>query len=477
MDWQDKARDVLKQLNIVLSDEQAAPFYDPARIKIVAGGEGSGKSFMGALYGLCRATVMAVERRFEPVLVWVVGADFEDAHKEMEYLIGPERTWLEDLGIFDRERSSIPAAKDQKIVAKTTVGITFETISGYDPLKVGRDQPDIVVGCEVSRWPVELWNRAYGRLARRYHQGSCGWFSGSFESSLGWFPEIWTVGQSGNPLDIKSFSIPSWANRAIYPGGFDDPAIQQLRLQMSEQRFMERHGGRPMPASDSVLPQFRVYLHVDSDCEYAPDYPVHLFVDPGTSVYAVLFVQIVGREVRIVDEVYVSHYTHEQVIQECTLRPAWRGVRPDGTHVMDIAGTQSHMGMQPPVEAWYRDTGLTFRTKLWKVDDQVDKLMQVLGIDMTTGRPYLRIHPRCRGIIAEMGGGPSPVPNSGRWTMKNGKPEQLRNNHSCKALAYGLLTMFGAKRPGREDDDDRAVSYLTPRPIIDSYIRRYAQAR
>lgn len=45
-----------------------------------------------------------------------------------------------------------------------------------------------------------------------------------------------------------------------------------------------------------------------------------------------------------------------------------------------------------------------------------------------------------------MGGGNSPVQGIGIWREVRGKPER-RNDHACKALAYGLLELFGALRP------------------------------
>ena len=59
-----------------------------------------------------------------------------------------------------------------------------------------------------------------------------------------------------------------------------------------------------------------------------------------------------------------------------------------------------------------------------------------------------------------MGGGTAPVHGIGRWKIRNGKPE-ARNDHACKALAYGLLEKFGTMRI-----DDRAemsaATYLKP---------------
>ena len=435
-------------------------FFDPTRHKVIGGGEGSGKSWLESLYGLCRVVHTAHESGYaRKQLIWVVGADYEDARKEADYLLGDEDgDWLARLGVYDPNNSVTSSSKDQKIIHATTIGATFETVSAYDFKKIGREQPDGIIGSEISRWEREVWDRCYGRLQRKRGWGIYG---GSFDTSLGWFPELWAMGQGPNEIDLRSFIMPTWCNLKLYPGGEDDPAIIQLRKQApSEAYFMERFGGRPSPPTDSVLPEFRTLLHVSEALEYDSHYPSFLYIDPGDLVYAVLFVQLVGSEVRVVDELYVTRWTHEQVIQGVQLKAAWRGVK-DG--VIDVAARQAHMGMGTPLEAWFRDTGMNLRATRRLVPDQIEKLRSVLALNPATGRPYLQIAPRCRGLLTEMGGGNSPVAGIGRWRQQFGVPEK-RNDHACKALAYGLLEMYGAVRPAANAADaDDAPSYLVTR--------------
>lgn len=476
--WQERAKDILSTLKVELSPEQAEVFFDgepwpgeEARLRVLGAGEGAGKSFMGALIAVVRAVSQAYDTKFAPQLIWLVGVDFEDARKEAQYLIGPEHTWLEDLGILDRDHSSLSVHPSERLLIATTIGATFETVSGHDYTKIGRDQPSGIVGCEVGRWPVEVWNRCYGRLERKR---GWGWFSGSFDTAQSpWMQEVWQQGQRPNALSIRSYTLPSWANRAIYPGGADDPAINRLRLQSSAERFLERYGGMPAPPQNSVLPQFRFTLHVSMLADYDPDLPVYLFADPGSHVYAVLFVQFAGEQVRVVDEVYMPAQAHQDVVQACMMKRAWAGVKASGKHVMDVAGTQVHSGAPTPVKAWYNATGLNFFTKKRTVDEEVERLRSALGVNPVTQSPYLLIHPRCKGLIAEMGGGASPVMGGGRWIMVGGKPA-AKHDHACKALAYGLLAHIGTARPEEAEVEAKPVSYLSERPLHDgvSYLRR-----
>jgi hypothetical protein len=439
--WEFAAEHLLPRLDVTLSEEQAAAFWEDAYVMICAGGEGSGKSFLGGLMAVVRLSCQARLDSFNTMYQgWVVGADFEDARKELDYIF----EFASTLGLIDLSKSSMPTSRDQKCILHLKGLAVIETISAYDPKKIGRDQPDFIIGCEVSRWEKETYDRIYGRLARKAPK-SWGFLSGSFDTSVGWFPEMWEVGQGNNLLDVKSVSMPSWANLTIYPGGRNDPAILRLEEASSPGYFLERYGGRPTPPRDAVLPEFKQVLHV-ANVEHDKDHPVHLFVDPGDKVYCILFVQLINGEVRVLDEVYLAHHSHEQVIQACSLKSLWKFVHPSTKHVMDVAGKQRHFGFGTPEDAWYRDTGIRFVMNYMKIDATLERLRQVLAIDPMSGRPRLRINPRCPGLISEGGGARSPVEDGGIWRMRNGKP-RAENDHAWKALGYGLGALYGTMRP------------------------------
>ena len=457
MQVRERMQDILSQLKVRLSDEQAQVFWADSPVVILSAGEGSGKSYLGALFGI------ALSQARGDNLVWLVGRDFEDARMEMGFLLGwndpPEVQFAYDLGIVDREASSLSAVHDQPVTLKTTTGTTFKTISGYDPEKIGREQPDIIVGCEVSRWEVELYRRCIGRLARK-HGYARGFFAGSPKSEFGWFPETFRLGQGPNEQGVRSFSLPSWANPILFPGGENDPAIEMLRQAETPERFAARYLGMPTQVRDAVLPEFKTTLHV-YPVKYQEGSPVYAFIDPSGgnsgSVYAILFVQIVGSEVHVLNEVYMNQVSHEQVLQECMMRPEWKYTKEG---VIDLAGTQHHAGLGSAEEAWRRDTGLRLRSSYHQVGDVVERLRSVLAINTVTGRPRLLIHPQCTGLIAEMGGGPAPIRGVGIWRMQGDRPRNS-NCDAVKALGYGLLAYYGTARPQEDDDEEwEAVSYL-----------------
>lgn len=462
------ARQIISMLNIELSPEQEEVFYTAARIIVVGGGEGAGKTYLAALYALCRAIYdakqAASEGKNEALQIWLIGADFEDARKVFDYIVG----FLDQLHALDRKSSSISTHKDIRCLAvtrasETGVPIIFETVSGYDPLKIGREQPDGFVGEEVSRWDKEVFDRVYDRQLRKFPR-SWSWLSGSFETSIGWFAETFLQGQGPNEMDVVSKRLPSWANRTIYKHGYDDPALERARAHNTEARFMERFGGLPTPPKNAVFPQFKALLHVTEIAQFRPDLPVYLAVDPGNKVYAVEFVQYVDDHIHVVDEVYVSQYSHEQVVQAAMLKPAWQSLSSTALHTIDIAGSyHTPEGLGTAVQAWKESTGVDFSYQRYRVEDEVERLYSALAINPADNRPYLQVHPNAKGLIAEMGGGPNPVEGVGMWTMKNGRPH-ASNNHACQALAYQLLRRYGASNPSAYRTAPKGLTYLQPTP-------------
>ena len=471
MRWQDTAEQILKELGVVLEEEQSAIFYDDADYKVVCGGEGSGKSFLGSLYMCCRSFHDALESEREGAsygdLYWLVGADYEDARMEMgtkgddNYLVG----WMDQLEDVDSANTSTPARHDQFCILTTLrYKQSFKLISGYDPLKVGREEPTGILGCEVSRWTKELWERVFGRLSRRRPYSWC-WLSGSPENALGDFADYIRLGQIPNGLGVKSYSMPSWVNKAVFPGGRQDAAIKQLEASMTRDRFMRRHGGILLPPADAIFPEFNAEATV-ANVSYKVGTPVHLFVDPGNYVYAVLAVQFLNDEVCVIDEIYVRDWSHAQIVKACMAKIWWKDVAR-GTHVMDTGGTQHHMGNPSAWEAWYDTPGLSFNHQKVAVQDSIERVRSLLELNPATGRPRLLINPACSGLICELGGGPAPLPGIHIWRHRNGIPEHA-NDHSAKALAYGLIHHFGTSRPESQDgwweeegEDSTSNSYIS----------------
>lgn len=473
---------------IVMWPELEEVIFDESFITIFAGGEGSSKSFSAGVWGCAMLIYLLARNGLEDVrndeglvqqravsrLGWIIGVTYEDAFREFKYLV----EFAQELDLIDNPAKDIHIRDngDQKCSFVTKYGQLVETISGSDATRIGREQPDFIIGSEVSRWSGELWNRVHGRLERRSRWGARGYLTGSFESSVGAMFSWWTMGQGPNDAGVRSFSVPTWTNPVLYPEGLDDPAIRRLQGLNSEARFQERYGGKPAPPRNAVLPEANAALHIDPNIAFDDRFNTYIFVDPGELVYAVLVVQENTEfgEVWVLDELYVHRGTHSSVIADLRSREGWRHTARTRRVVIDVAGFQRHAG-DSPADVWRKETNYWVSGSKYAVETTVDRLRAVLGVASVTGRPRLRIHPRCKGLISEMGMGEPPYASlgiGGVWSRfsENGRPKK-ENDHACKALGYGLQEIWGQALPAADvirnadyfdHGNDGDASYLQP---------------
>lgn len=422
---------VLKKLEIELTTPQKEIIYCQNREILVSGGERAGKSRVSALFLLTRL--------FYGKLFWLVAADYGRTRAEFDYICAD----LDRLGIKYVASKQVDPG-EINIVG----GFKVITKSAQDPRKLAMEAPDGVLVCEASQVDYETYLRLRGRVAEKR-----GWImmSGTFESSLGWYPELFTRGQAPAQEDnLVSFSLPTWSNIHIFPGGEDDPEIVRLKQETPQDYFLERYGGVPCPPKGRVFEEFSNKIHtgVGSVFEFDPNFPVYLFVDPGyASAYAVLAAQKKGETLYIVDELYEKGFTTSDIIRLCKSRQWWNSVT---CGAIDIAATQ-HQAMPAVSEIWANEAGVPLVSQKIRIQDGIEAVKRFLVINPITGVSMMRVNRKCRGLISEFGGAPSPIDGQAhvyQWKRDRegnivGDVPDDKNNHSVKALAYGLIYLFG----------------------------------
>ena len=322
-------------------------------------------------------------------------------------------------------------------------GTVIETKSAKDPRTLAMKAPNGIIGCEASQLDLESFYRLRGRCAPRK-----AWLflAGTFESSLGWYPQMfqsWKYGVN----DEQSYSLPSWTNKHLYPKGKEDPEILRLKESSSDDFFMERIEGIPSPPRGVVFPEFRPDIHVSDKIEYVPDEPVHVWIDPGyAGAYAVCAIQIINDQVRVFDEVYEQNLITEEIINIVQNKPWYKDLRYG---VIDIAGYQ-HQAMSAPAEVWLDSTGLYLDSEKIQINDGTERLKSTLKLT-GKGEPKLIISPVCKGLLSEFGATANPFDGQTKvyqWKVDRdgnivGNQPQDKYNHGIKALIYGLINHFG----------------------------------
>ena len=323
-------------------------------------------------------------------------------------------------------------------------GTRIETKSAKDPRTLAMRAPNGILGCEASQLDMETFFRLRGRCAPKR-----GWMflAGTFEGSLGWYPQMYTAWAAGADPEAKAYSLPSWTNKYLYPGGREDPEIQRLKEVASDDFYMERIEGKPSPPKGLVFTEFRPDAHV-VDVEYVPDVPVHLWMDPGyAGGYAVEVIQVQGEQIQVIDEIYEVGLVTDEIIDIAKSRPWWPDVK---FGVIDIAGNQ-HQAMAAPAEVWLQQAGLYLSSQKVKINEGTERLKGWLKIDPRTHAPRIVFSPKCIGIMSEFGMAPNPFDGQTRayrWKTDRegnivGDTPEDKYNHGIKAIIYGLIDRFG----------------------------------
>ncbi|MCF7634858.1 MAG: hypothetical protein LLF82_000324 [Dehalococcoides mccartyi] len=426
---------VWKKLGYKPSIEQARIHYCQERVRMVAGGERSGKSFM--------AVMDFMSRFWEGSLYWLIAADYERTRAEYEYI-------KDALDLLEFPYTATKCIDPGEIVIADAIKI--QTKSAKDSRKIAMLAPDGIIGCEASQLDIETYRKLRARIAEKR-----GWLllEGTFESSLGWYPEKFAKWQLPNSEGARSFSMPTWSNLKVFPGGRNDPEIKAIENTATPEWFMERFGGVPCPPKGRVISEFDISTHVGNH-EFDPSHDVFIWVDVGYAhFYSVLAAQYYDDHVYIIDEIFERGLITSEIIRMAKERVWWKNVKGGA---IDIAATQ-HQGMPAPSEIWLNESGVYLRSQKVDIKDGIERTRACFKINPITNEPMIYINENCTGLISELGGCPNPLTGLTHVYHyrldKDGIPisdlPEDRYNDACKALAYGLVDLLGHTKEERPE--------------------------
>jgi len=410
----------------------------PYRFVILAGGEQGGKSVI--LAGRILRDILKAEKGSRARLYWLVGANYQETEREFGYL----GEWLGKLALLGKDS---PTKRVDPGEIRLKDGTRIVTKSDQDPRTAyTREAPDGIAVCEASL----LGAASIERLRARAAPGG-GWMmlAGTFEVGSGTYQTLYTSWASGWE-DKKSYRIPSWANVHLYKGGRHDPEILAYEADASEDGFMERIAGKPVPPKGLVFSEFRKPVHV-RPVEYREGLPVWIGIDPGIrSAYAVSVYQQQGGWEAGIDEVYERDLGTPEIIEICQNRPWWKDVK-DG--VIDISAKKREIvGPETVHDVWLKKTGIYLRANRVPIHTGTERLKSLLKPHPVTGKPGVVWNQRCRGILSEFGAEPNPIDGElrpYRWKLDKdgarvgGEPEDLYN-HAVKASIYLFTHKYGS---------------------------------
>ena len=429
-----------------------------ARNIVVTGGEQSGKSVTGAkklLMEYPNDLLRAIEKAkrqnqpqdaYFPIIYWLVGEDYGATEREFGYLRDDFGAlgWLRpgNYGKINPGTLKIMGGE-----GRNKLTALIKTKSARDARSLRMEAPSGIVVCEPGQLNLQAFERV---LARTAPMEAWLMMPGTIEGGNGWFARIATQWGAGGP-DKAWFRLPTSSNFYLYAGGEADPELERLRKESPDSFFKERFEGIPCPPRGIVFPEVRPDLHIAS-VPYSPGVAVQLWEDPGygsDSAHALLAVQIMEEQVRVVAEVYERGQTTEVLIRDfVTAKPWWKDVE---LVLLDPHYSTQHHSTMSVEEIWRKATGIRVVVpKREHVMPRLDRVRSFL-VPTATGAPKLVVDASCAGLLSEWGLGPNPFDGQDhayRWRVDRdgnavGEEPEDRWNHSCEALGRGLMHNFG----------------------------------
>lgn len=454
LDW-DTLWEALFWKDSVPSEEQQDvidAFRNGARRIMVTGGERAGKSMVTAFLAGTRMGPPDITneeswKSAPPKLFWLVAPTYLPARVEFKYI----RDALHAGGFIIQE--SMQENSNQPWSLTTAWNVRIETKTSYDETKLASFSIHGAIMCEAGAQDYNVLNKLYGRVSE-----TRGFviLSGTLENNYPWYEKLYAKWQAPNPDEGVSFSIPSWANRAIYPEGRNDKEIKLLEASTPTDWFQRRYAGIPVKPEGLVIPEFDFALHVKS-LERVEDVPVQLAIDPGKNAYAVLFVQHIGAITYVLDAVYTRGLIVQDVLPLVMGNPLWRYVdKTPAANIIDIAGTQAP-GSKSQVDIWREATGLILGSRHWHLKDTIAAVRFRARKDPVMGMPLLFFSDKMKTGYAPDGTALEFLSEFElwRWPKYNLNSTERavpidNNNHGIKALGYKLLAVYGIEKEQRK---------------------------
>lgn len=375
---------------------------------------------------------------------WIVGPDYRQTRAEFTYLYEA----LEPEGLV--KESSMPLAETSPWSMTLAWDAVIKTRSSIDVTKLASFKVNGAIIAEAGQQDHAVYLKLLGRISET---GGFLILSGTIERGQQWYIDLYKRWQAPNTLDARSFSLPTWSNTVIFPGGRDDPRIKELEGEYPEDLFEERFGAKPRKLQGLVIPEFDMATHVKK-LEVDPKLPVELWIDPGQHCYAVLFVQTWGLVTHVLDRIYARGRIAQDIIPEAMGNVLWKKVDPASGGVIDNAGKQHHAN-KSQIELWKEIAGINLRAQYIPLPDTIQTIRWRLRDTNPLHQPLIffnnhmttakTVDGMALDILAEF--------ELWKWPDRVVDPDANkpvrpidRNNDAIKALGYGLVDRYGVHK-------------------------------
>lgn len=324
---------------------QRAAVIQPWRFKQCGGGIRGGKSVTGGLVPCLDYMWRFGERRVPDDLWGIIGDTYDMAQEEMRHADRILTGWGIEHTLAD------PEGRPWSIKFPNNA-CEIRTLTASDVSKIASRPYRGIVVAEAAQTVEQVLTNAQERVSE-----TRGWvlMEGTFEATKGPWYALKALEWSKPGAEGVYYSLPSWDNLIVYPGGRTDPEILAREANMSPELFYERFGGLPSKRSDLVMRYANDRFHIKRrfphlGTSFDDELPVFLFSDPGTAhAFATFAVQPEKNTLWVIDTIYRWGRTVEEIVLEAAAKPWARNVT---MAIMDFAAKQRRAEGPPVVQQW-----------------------------------------------------------------------------------------------------------------------------
>jgi len=436
---------------------QAEVHNDSHRHKVVAWGRRGGKSRVGgnefipeAVYTYSIRDVL-IHNNMKRIF-WIVGPDYSDCEKEFRVLWDSAKkldlpmdkpgSYNNPLGGFMHLSLWDGLFQVHAKSARYPDGLDGEGLSGVELVEAAKLKPHV-----------------WGKFIRPALADMGGWsLQTSTPEGKNWFYKHWQRGNDPSKKAWKSWRMPSWVNTVLFPGGKDDPEIQDMRDDMSAERFKQEIEADFTEFVGRVFKDFDEEMHV-IDCPYNPNLPLYLAVDYGwTNPFVVLGIQIdVWDNVYVCGEYRITNRDTGEVANDLKYDVSWA---KHATHIFpDPAGPDDTNILANKLRLKvHKNTGGELKFRLEQIRKWLQFDPETFGHPDDIRKPKLFIDRHCignplgdGGLIREMQ--EYRYPETKEESQKAEKESPMdKDDHGPEALGRFFRGHFGGPSDGEKSD-------------------------
>lgn len=400
------------------SSEQASFHNSRARFRIPCCGRRWGKSQA--------AGHEMTKKMFVPRSVnWIIGPKYVLGEKEFRVVWND----FKKLGLLNQCTTHYNIDQGRMDIYFPELDSLLQVKSAERPDSLVGEGIDHVCMSEAAKHNRSTWEM-YVRPALADKKGTADF--PSTPQGFNWYKGLYDLGENEEFDDYQAWRFPSWTNPVIFPGGYDDPEIQELKSKVSDMYFRQEIGAEFAAFEGQIYPEFNEDVHV-REFEYQPLWKNWWTLDFG---YVDPFVCL---DIMVDEMKRVWVWREYQVSYQATFQHGLilkNRENPNGFHVdaitADPRGADEIATLVPILGSILANSAQVGWTA------GVEEIKRALKV-REDGLPGLIIHPRCIHLIRQM-------KNLRKKTVgedRNEKPGQHDyDDHGCDALRYFFTEYF-----------------------------------